>query len=181
MMDGRRGRQDSGTLGDDVTPENLRRRRRSAWNPSSWTPATTSFSANPTYQQPRTRGGQRFASTEHLAPEAVAAFVDGELGMTAHVRATHHLTLCPECMSAVDAQLAARTRLRESGAVSVPDSLLGQLAEIPTREIDLSEIRADHRAGRGRPAQQPPMSFPAGLPPVDVPGTRGRMNRWRGR
>ena len=40
-------------------------------------------------------GPRQFGSTEHLSTEAVAAFVDGELRMTAHLRAAHHLSLCP--------------------------------------------------------------------------------------
>ncbi len=113
----------------------MRNRRRSAWNPATWTPATSSFSAN----RP-TPGVRRFASTEHLAPEAVAAFADGELGMSAHARAMNHLTMCPECAAAVDAQLAARTRLRTAGEVSIPLDLLGQLSEIPTKEIDIPRL-----------------------------------------
>ena len=42
-------------------------------------------------------GPRQFGSTEHLSTEAVAAFVDGELRMTAHLRAAHHLSLCPQC------------------------------------------------------------------------------------
>ncbi|WP_442902900.1 hypothetical protein [Gordonia sp. 852002-50816_SCH5313054-a] len=123
----------------------LRGRRRSPWNPATWSPATSSFAPNPAFRRPRPR---RFASTEHLASEAVAAFVDGELGMTAHVRATHHLALCRECMDAVDAQLDARTRLRDSGTVAMPADLLGQLSQIPTREIDMTGVRDRREQGR---------------------------------
>ena len=42
-------------------------------------------------------GPRQFGSTEHLSTEAIAAFVDGELRMTAHLRAAHHLSLCPQC------------------------------------------------------------------------------------
>lgn len=117
----------------------MRRRRRSPWNPATWTPATTSFAANPGYRAPGTPGGRRFAATEHLAPEAVAAYVDGELTVNAHLRAAGHLERCGECRAAVDAQTSARTRLRESsGPLSVPPSLLGQLAAIPTQELDVA-------------------------------------------
>ncbi|MFT4041856.1 MAG: hypothetical protein QM673_01700 [Gordonia sp. (in: high G+C Gram-positive bacteria)] len=152
MMYGQRGRGTPRAREDDATPENLRRRLRSAWNPATWTPATTSFAPNPAYRRPESPGGRRFAPTEHLAPEAVAAFVDGELGMTAQVRATHHLALCRECMAAVDAQLAARTRLRESGTVAIPAGLLGQLSQIPTKEIDLggADVTADPRGPMNR-------------------------------
>lgn len=194
---------------DLAASPDLRGRRRSPWNPATWSPATSSFAPNPGFRRPRPR---RFASTEHLAPEAVAAFVDGELGMTAHVRATHHLALCHECMDAVDAQLDARTRLRDSGTVAMPADLLGQLSQIPTREIDMTAAR-DRRDHTRRPGPFPggrfhgPFATPgplaaSGLPPVNAhtdhvhepphPATapidavrgepgRGRRNRWRGR
>nr|WP_233425449.1 hypothetical protein [Gordonia otitidis] len=187
----------------------LRGRRRSPWNPATWSPATSSFAPNPAFRRPRPR---RFASTEHLAPEAVAAFVDGELGMTAHVRATHHLALCRECMDAVDAQLDARTLLRDSGTVAMPADLLGQLSQIPTREIDMTGTHDRREAGR-RPSPFPggrshgPLAAPGALSasaippapspvraprpapnsvngsgdPVDGEAVRGRRNRWRGR
>lgn len=73
-----------------------------------------------------------FSSTEHLAYEAVVAFVDGELRMNAHLRAGTHISQCPVCAAEVDAQRQVRTALRESGEISVPRRLLGQLAQIPT-------------------------------------------------
>jgi anti-sigma factor RsiW len=76
-------------------------------------------------------GPRRFGSTEHLSTEAVAAFVDGELRMTAHLRAAHHLSLCPECATEVDAQRQARTALRDSCPIVVPSALLGMLSQIP--------------------------------------------------
>jgi hypothetical protein len=76
-------------------------------------------------------GPRQFGSTEHLSIEAVAAFVDGELRMTAHLRAAHHLSLCPECASEVEAQRQARAALRDSGSIVVPTSLLGLLSQIP--------------------------------------------------
>jgi anti-sigma factor RsiW len=76
-------------------------------------------------------GPRQFGSTEHLSIEAVAAFVDGELRMTAHLRAAHHLSLCQQCATEVEAQRQARTALRDSGAIVVPTSLLGMLSQIP--------------------------------------------------
>jgi anti-sigma factor RsiW len=76
-------------------------------------------------------GPRPFGSTEHLSIEAVAAFVDGELRMTAHLRAAHHLSLCPQCAAEVDAQRQARSALRDSCPIVVPSSLLGQLSKIP--------------------------------------------------
>ena len=91
----------------------------------SWLPAQ--FAA----QSDAPVGPRRFGSTEHLSTEAIAAFVDGELRMTAHLRAAHHLSLCPECSAEVDAQGQARAALRDSCPISIPSSLLGTLSQIP--------------------------------------------------
>jgi anti-sigma factor RsiW len=76
-------------------------------------------------------GPRQFGSTEHLSIEALAAFVDGELRMSAHLRAAHHLSLCPECAREVDAQRQAREALRDCRPVAMPSSLLGLLSQIP--------------------------------------------------
>jgi anti-sigma factor ChrR (cupin superfamily) len=76
-------------------------------------------------------GPREFGSTEHLSTEAVAAFVDGELRMTAHLRAAHHLSLCPQCAAEVDAQQQARAALRDSRPIRIPTALLGLLSDIP--------------------------------------------------
>lgn len=74
---------------------------------------------------------RRFSSTEHLSSEAVAAYVDGELRMSAHLRAAHHLSLCPECVAEVGHQERARAALRDSSPIRVPHRLLGLLSQIP--------------------------------------------------
>lgn len=76
----------------------------------------------------------RFRPTEHLASEAVAAYVDGELRMNAYLRAAQHLSLCPECAAEVDAQQQARIALRQSGQVSIPTGLHDSLTRIPLAE-----------------------------------------------
>ncbi len=95
-------------------------RRAFSWLPSQF----ASQSDNPV-------GPRQFGSTEHLSTEAIAAFADGELRMTAHLRAAHHLSLCPECALEVDAQRQAREALRDSCPVAMPSSLLGLLSQIP--------------------------------------------------
>lgn len=77
------------------------------------------------------RAPRQFGSTEHLASEAIAAYVDGELRMSAYLRAAHHLTICAECAFEVDAQQQARRALRRSGDVAMPSALLGLLSQIP--------------------------------------------------
>ncbi|SEH69411.1 hypothetical protein SAMN04489835_2952 [Mycolicibacterium rutilum] len=76
-------------------------------------------------------GPRQFGSTEHLSTEAIAAFVDGELRLTPHLRAANHLSLCPQCAAEVAAQRQARAALRDSRPIVVPTSLLGLLSEIP--------------------------------------------------
>ncbi|MFF0542889.1 hypothetical protein ACWEVD_18070 [Nocardia thailandica] len=77
----------------------------------------------------------RFQPTEHLASEAVAAYVDGELRMNAYLRAAQHLSLCPECAAEVEAQQQARIALRGAGEVSIPRSLHDSLTRIPLAEL----------------------------------------------
>jgi hypothetical protein len=92
----------------------------------SWLPAQFASQSDEPVGTPR-----RFRSTEHLSIEAIAAFVDGELRMNAHLRAAHHLSLCPECAAEVDEQSRARAALRDSQPIRIPSALLGLLSEIP--------------------------------------------------
>jgi hypothetical protein len=91
----------------------------------SWLP--TQFAS----QSDQPVGPRRFGSTEHLSTEAIAAFVDGELRMGAHLRAAHHMSMCPQCSAEVDAQGQARAALRDSCPIVIPSSLLGALSKIP--------------------------------------------------
>ncbi|MEM6105627.1 anti-sigma E factor RseA [Mycobacterium sp. 050272] len=92
----------------------------------SWLPAQFASQSDAPVGAPR-----QFGSTEHLSVEAIAAFVDGELRMNAHLRAAHHLSLCPQCASEVDDQSRARAALRDSHPIRIPSTLLGMLSEIP--------------------------------------------------
>ncbi len=90
-----------------------------------------------------------FASTEHLNPEAVVAYVDNELSRQAAARADEHLRLCRDCAGEVAAQARARSMLQTCrNEFSVPDSLRAQLSQIPTQEIDLRGTRRPNRWGR---------------------------------
>lgn len=75
--------------------------------------------------------GHALASGEHLATEALVAFVDGELGLGAHQRAAAHLAGCSECSAEVRAQLQARSAVRAAEAPCTPAGLLGVLRNIP--------------------------------------------------
>ncbi len=92
----------------------------------SWLPAQFASQSDAPVGAPR-----RFGSTEHLSIEAIAAFVDGELRMNAHLRAAHHLALCSQCAAEVEDQSRARTALRDSHPIRIPSDLLGLLSDIP--------------------------------------------------
>ncbi len=97
----------------------------------SWLPQQFASQSDAPVGAPR-----QFGSTEHLSTEAIAAFVDGELRMTAHLRAAHHLSLCPQCAAEVDGQRQARAALRHSQPIDMPTSLLGTLSQIPLQSDD---------------------------------------------
>jgi len=92
----------------------------------SWLPSQFASQSDAPVGAPR-----QFGSTEHLSTEAIAAFVDGELRMSAHLRAAHHISLCPECAAEVDGQRRARAALRDSHPIRIPSTLLGLLSQIP--------------------------------------------------
>lgn len=100
----------------------------------SWLPAQFASQSNEPV------GPRQFGSTEHLSTEAVAAFADGELRMTAHLRAAHHLSLCPQCAAEVEAQKQARDALRDSRPIAIPNSLLGLLSQIPQDTAQVQPI-----------------------------------------
>ena len=67
----------------------------------------------------------------HLAQEAIAALVDGELTAGPAARAARHLTGCLQCRMAVQAQREAKDALHGSQAVTVPGDLMSRLCAIP--------------------------------------------------
>ena len=75
-------------------------------------------------------------SDQHLMPDAVVAFVDGELGRTPHDRATAHLSRCPWCAAEVAAQRQARSAVRTADVPSMSAGFLASLRAIP-QEVDL--------------------------------------------
>ncbi|HEU4361371.1 MAG TPA: anti-sigma E factor RseA [Mycobacterium sp.] len=97
----------------------------------SWLPAQFASQNDAPVGAPR-----QFGSTEHLSSEAIAAFVDGELRMNAHLRAAHHLSLCTECAAEVEYQNRARSALRDSQPIGIPSTLLGTLVQIADSSTD---------------------------------------------
>jgi anti-sigma factor RsiW len=67
----------------------------------------------------------------HLAQEAIAALVDGELPSGPATRAARHLEGCLQCRMAVAAQREAKEALHASADVAVPGDLMSRLRAIP--------------------------------------------------
>jgi anti-sigma factor RsiW len=78
---------------------------------------------------------------DHLSSDAIVAFVDDELAAGPHVRATRHLSRCPECAAQVVQQGQARAALRTADCPSLPSSLLSSLRSIP-QDTDLPAVPA---------------------------------------
>lgn len=72
----------------------------------------------------------------HLNPEAVVAYVDGELAAGPLARAERHLRHCTACTDEVAEQRRARSALRGADAPTLPPSLMTALRSIP-RDAEL--------------------------------------------
>jgi anti-sigma factor RsiW len=68
---------------------------------------------------------------QHLAVDAVVAFVDGELGAVARDRAAQHLIACQSCAAEVAGQRLARSVVRSAQCPPAPAGLLAALRDIP--------------------------------------------------
>jgi anti-sigma factor RsiW len=113
---------------------------------------------------------------QHLLPDAVVAFVDGEMPSTdARDRVTSHMRSCPSCAAEISAQRQARAVVRAADTPSVPLGLLAALQAIPqntelpampdelavTQDGQLVAIQRPDRAGKtplgsGRPLGSSP-------------------------
>jgi anti-sigma factor RsiW len=72
----------------------------------------------------------------HLAQEAIAALVDGELSGGAAGRAARHHRGCVQCRMAVAAQREAKAALQRDVDLAVPGDLMSRLKAIPfTAEV----------------------------------------------
>ncbi len=72
-------------------------------------------------------------AAQHLAVDAVVAFVDGELEPGAHDRAVAHIGHCTSCAAEVAAQRQARSAVRSAAEPAIPAGLLAALRSIPER------------------------------------------------
>jgi anti-sigma factor ChrR (cupin superfamily) len=113
----------------------------------SWFPAQFGSQNDAPIGAPR-----QFGSTEHVSSEAIAAFVDGELRINAHLRAAHHLSLCNECATQVEYQNRARSALRDSKPIRIPSTLLGTLVQIADTPTDEPTTRLPGQLTDGEPA-----------------------------
>jgi anti-sigma factor RsiW len=68
---------------------------------------------------------------QHLMPDAVVAFVDGELSANARDRVAAHMLRCSFCAAEIHAQRQARSAVRTADAPSTPAGLLASLRAIP--------------------------------------------------
>lgn len=73
---------------------------------------------------------------QHLLPDAVVAFVDGELSPTAHDRAAAHLARCPFCAAEAATQRQARSMMKAASDPAAPAGLLASLMSIP-QDVEL--------------------------------------------
>jgi anti-sigma factor RsiW len=102
----------------------------------------------------------------HLAQEAIAALVDGELPTGPANRAAKHLSGCLQCRLAVQAQREAKEALLESADVAVPGDLMSRLCAIPFT-TDVPGSGGGFGAMSAGPGQLT-MSGPAGSWAVDL-------------
>ena len=86
---------------------------------------------------------------QHLLPDAVVAFVDGELTASAHSRASAHLQRCPFCAAEAYSQQQARSAVRAAVVLCDVEGL--SYEEIgATLGVKLGTVRS--RIHRGRQA-----------------------------
>ncbi|MEU2351275.1 zf-HC2 domain-containing protein [Modestobacter sp. NPDC049651] len=114
----------------------------------------------------------------HLAQEAVAALVDGELSGGAAGRAARHLTGCLQCRLAVQAQREAKAALQRDADVAVPGDLMSRLQAIPFTTDMPSGGLGDLSLGAGQlTSRGPGGAFAVPLTPQSAPVRPGQA-RW---
>lgn len=68
---------------------------------------------------------------DHLGLDAVVAYADGALSLTAFQRAAAHVSHCADCAREVDEQTAVRRQLRAAADPPIPTGLMNSLLSIP--------------------------------------------------
>lgn len=97
---------------------------------------------------------------QHLALDAIVAFVDCELSANAHDRAVAHLAHCPACAADATSQRQARAAVQEARDPSISPSLLQALQSIPSSaelpgQPDELALTADGRLVTATPGSSP--------------------------
>ncbi len=115
----------------------------------------------------------------HLAQEAIAALVDGELTAGPAGRAARHLAGCAQCRMAVQAQREAKEALHEAADVALPGDLLSRLCAIPfTAEVPpTGNLGAMSAAPGSLVVDGPSGGWSVDLEPAEPPG-RPDQARW---
>ena len=116
----------------------------------------------------------------HLAQEAIAALVDGELASGPAARAARHLAGCASCRMAVQAQREAKEALHRATDVAVPGDLLSRLRDIPfTTDVPGAGGPGALSAGPGQlTLRDGTGSWSVPLDPHPVPAVRPGQARW---
>lgn len=78
-------------------------------------------------------------SEQHLTPDAIVAFVDGELSPVAHDRASAHVAKCPRCAAEVSAQRSAQAAVRAADTPGISNRLMASLCAIP-QQVELPDL-----------------------------------------
>jgi anti-sigma factor RsiW len=122
-------------------------------------------------------------SQSHLAQEAIAALVDGELSGGAAGRAARHLGGCAQCRMAVAAQREAKAALQRDVDLTVPGDLMSRLKAIPfTADVPGSGGLGGLSAGAdGLTLHGSGGSWAVPLAPPEPPARPAEGGRWRRR
>lgn len=131
---------------------------------------------------------------EHLALDALVAFVDGELSPNAYDRAAAHLAHCSACSAEAAAQRQARAAVRGAEIPHVPPELMRALESIPEEtglpeqpdELAVTEdgqlVTAQRRTGRTtKPAERATTAAHEQAPHVDGGAYSGSAGARRAR
>jgi anti-sigma factor RsiW len=115
----------------------------------------------------------------HLAQEAIAALVDGELPAGPAGRAARHLVGCAQCRMAVQAQREAKDALHGAADVALPGDLVSRLCAIPfTADVPSGGSLGGLSAGPGGLVMDGPSGgWSVDLAPHERPG-RPESARW---
>ncbi|GGL95783.1 anti-sigma factor family protein [Nakamurella endophytica] len=99
---------------------------------------------------------------DHLGLDAIVAYVDGELSLTAFQRAAAHVSHCPSCAAEVAEQTSAQQRLRRAALPQMPSGLFESLASIPVAVPATRSVPGVGVDAAGRLARPAAAAVPAG-------------------